>query len=153
MKKRVVAYLVVVLIAGTLIASLGLVLAALGKFSGTSGVRFQSSNGEWAHREFRPKGEDFLWVATVFEAYRVKCWPSAVLQRTTVTPTWHDWDHWFNDYSEAKWKLPFAPPIRAEVVFPHYAVPGSKGCASETLQPRELNDARERAIGFYVKGP
>jgi len=153
MRKRTIGHPVAALIAATVIAFIGFVFAALGWFSGTGNVRFQSSNGEWTHREFRQKGEDFLWIATLFEAYRVKCWPSAVLQRTTVRPTWHDWDHWFNDYSEPKWKVPYAAPIRAEVIYPNHTAQGAKSCASQILQIQEVDDARERAIRLYGRGP
>lgn len=122
----------------------------VGVFSGTD-VKFQSSDGEWAAPELRFKGEDFMHVATEFEAYRAKCSPAAVLQRTTMPPSWHEWQYWFNDYSQCKWKVPYAQPVHAEERYPRLS-PNAKGCAAEVIQDHERQAARERAVRLYGEG-
>lgn len=112
-----------------------------GKFAGTD-VEFQSSDGEWARPELRFKGEDFEYVVTNFEWYRSQCSPTATLQRTTVSPNWRDWDYWFNDYSQPKWKVGYAVKKHASSRYPPY---GANHCANKPSQPEQMKAARQRA--------
>jgi hypothetical protein len=82
----------------------------LGGFSGTS-VSFQSSDGHWADSEVLFKGRDYSAVRSYFEEYRAECAPEVVLQRTTPHPPWYSIEHWFNNYAEAKWSVPYSPRI------------------------------------------
>jgi hypothetical protein len=111
-----------------------------GAFSGTN-VQFQSSDGEWSDSEVLLKGRDFEAVLVLFEVYRAKCSPTAVLQRTSEKPSALSLDHWFNDYSAAKWRVPYAAPLRAG----YYRPPARTHCANQGSSAQELSAARERA--------
>ena len=82
----------------------------LGGFSGTS-VHFQSSDGHWQDSEVLFKGRQFRHVLPLFENYRSVCAPRATLQRTTGIPPWYKIEHWFNDYSDPKWAIPYAERV------------------------------------------
>jgi hypothetical protein len=111
-----------------------------GAFNGTD-VALQSSDGEWADSEVLLKGRNYEAVLVLFEVYRAKCAPAAVLQRTSGKPGWLSLDHWFNDYGSPKWRVPYAAPMRKG----YYRPPASTHCANQGASAQELSAARERA--------
>jgi len=104
------ALILVISVAFVLALAVGYLAWFVGAFSGTN-VSFQSSDGEWADTEILFKGRDFGSIRRSFETYRVNCSPNSVLQRTTLKPEWHTLDHWFNDYSSPKWRVPYFPAL------------------------------------------
>lgn len=119
-----------------------------GKFAGTD-VAFQSSDGEWARPELRFKGDDFESVAVEFELYRTRCSPSATLQRTTPQPTWRQWDYWFNDYSQPKWRMEYVGAKQTENRYPPQNV---KHCANEFSPADQIQAARHRVKRWLQTG-
>jgi hypothetical protein len=72
-------------------------------------VAFQSSDGKWADREVLMKGHEFEHIVVLFEAYKIECeTQNAILQRITPTPPWYSPRHYYNNYQEPKWLVPYA---------------------------------------------
>jgi hypothetical protein len=72
-------------------------------------VAFQSSDGEWAQDEVLIKGRKFENILVDFEAYKIKCnAQNAVLQRITKKPSWYSPSHYYNNYQDPKWLVPYA---------------------------------------------
>jgi hypothetical protein len=111
-KRLAVHTLIVLLLFGAALWSVG--------FIGPTSVAFQSSDGEWEDSEVLFKGRKFEDVSPLFAEYRFRCNPAVTLQRTTPRPPWYTLEHWFNDYSEPKWLVPYAEklPTPATVHYP-----------------------------------
>lgn len=72
-------------------------------------VAFQSSDGEWALREVLIKGLAFEHILVSFDAYKIQCnAQNAKFQRITKKPSWSSPTHYFNNYQEPKWFVPYA---------------------------------------------
>ncbi len=115
----------------------------LGGFSGTD-VRFQSSDGEWADSEILFKGRSFEMVLVRFELYRARCAPTAVLERATPEPSWWSFEHWFNNYGQPKWRVPYASPL-PKTGSGYFPPVSAKHCANTGASAEEERAARERA--------
>jgi hypothetical protein len=143
--KRSVLYIVGVLLLGSIVLwSLGLL--------GPTWVTFQSSDGEWADSEILMKGRDFETLVTRFELYRAKCNPAAALQRTTERPSWWMPEHWFNDYSEPKWLLPYSSR-GAKTALVYYPPASAQHCANRPATLEEVDEARARARELIASLP
>ena len=110
-------------------------------------VLFQSSDGNWADRENLSKGRAFFAVVFLFESYKIKCNAVTTLQRTTKRPTRGQWSHWFNDYSDPKWKISYNEP------YPHTASGNYRSkkngqCARKVLTTEESARAKQLAVKF-----
>mgnify|MGYP001821261555 FL=1 len=71
-------------------------------------VAFQSSNGEWAIKEVLMKGFEFERIVFLFEAYKIECGAqNATLQRITPLPPWYSPRHYYNNYQDPKWLVPY----------------------------------------------
>lgn len=125
-----------------------LVLSSLGAFSGTN-VHFQSSDGEWVDNEVLFKNREFSGILFRFELYKAKCSPNAILQRTTERPHWYEYENWFNDYSEPKWRVPYAKTLPK--IAGGYRPPLSmEHCASKGSAEQEARDANEQAKQYLL---
>jgi hypothetical protein len=113
-------------------------------FLGPTWVKFQSSDGEWADSEILTKGRRFEDIATLFELYRSKCNSAASLQRTTRRPSWFTFEHWFNDYSEPKWLVPYAEGL-PKTASGHYPEASANHCANRPAGWEEPMGAEEGA--------
>ena len=72
-------------------------------------VAFQSSDGQWSSREVLMKGHMFEHIVIGFEAYKIECGAqNATLQRITKKPTWYSPRHYYNNYQDPKWLVPYA---------------------------------------------
>jgi len=95
------------------IAGLFIIFAVLANYmsmvSKGTNVAFQSSDGEWARREVLMKGLVFEHIVVTFEAYKIKCnAQNATLQRITPKPSWYSARHYYNNYQDPKWLVPYA---------------------------------------------
>ena len=134
----------VLLVTGAALWSFGLL--------GPTSVSFQSSDGEWADGEVLMKGRDFEAVVVRFQLYRSKCNASALLQRTTRKPHWFTVEHWFNDYSEPKWLVPYADALPKAT--PGYYPPVSAThCANQGATWEEFSQAEDRARDLIADLP
>lgn len=118
-------------------------LLMFGAFKGTY-VYFQSSDGEWADSEVPIKDRGFYEILVGFELYRIKCAPTVELQRTTSRPEWYEYDNLFNDYSEPKWKVPYAKPL-PKTASGYYPPISAKHCANGSITEQEMRVAGEQA--------
>ena len=72
-------------------------------------VAYQSSDGKWANREVLMKGHKFEQIVFLFEVYKIECGAqNAALQRITPRPPWYSPRHYYNNYREPKWLVPYA---------------------------------------------
>jgi hypothetical protein len=71
-------------------------------------VAFQSSDGKWASREVLMKGHTFEHIVFLFELYRIECnAQDSMLQRITPKPPCYSPRHYYNNYQEPKWLVPY----------------------------------------------
>ena len=111
-------------------------------------VAFQSSDGKWSDREVQFKGRDFKTVVTYFEGYRIKCKaPYVTMQRTTLRP---EKAHWFDNYSDAKWAVPYQEPY-SHLVSGVYPPNEPNHCSKKALSPEQRKEARRLAMDFIDK--
>jgi hypothetical protein len=71
-------------------------------------VAYQSSDSKWANREVLMKGHEFEQIVFLFEVYKIECEaPNATLQRITPNPPWYSLRHYYNNYQDPKWLVPY----------------------------------------------
>lgn len=122
---------------------------ALGVFDGTN-VAFQSSDNEWADSEILFKNRSFNGILFRFELYKLRCAPTAVLQRTTNRPHWYEFDNWFNSYSEPKWKVPYSNPL-PNAASGYYPPVSMEHCANKGGTEQEMRDANAQAKQYILR--
>ncbi|MDH3798938.1 MAG: hypothetical protein OET21_08000 [Desulfobacterales bacterium] len=72
-------------------------------------VAFQSSGGQWSSREVLMKGHLFEHIVVSFEACKIECGAqNETLQRITKKPSWYSPRHYYNNYQDPKWLVPYA---------------------------------------------
>ena len=71
-------------------------------------VAYQSSDGKWTNREVLMKGHEFEQIVFLFEVYKIECEaPNTTLQRITPKPPWYSPRHYYNNYQDPKWLVPY----------------------------------------------
>jgi hypothetical protein len=79
---------------------------------GWPNVSFESSEGNWADQEVQFKARDYEAILWYFEKYKTLCGlPNATLIRTTKQ-NWYNVVAWWSYWHDAKWKVPYRPPLR-----------------------------------------
>ncbi|ABD81586.1 hypothetical protein [Saccharophagus degradans] len=115
-------------------------------------IRVQSSDGEWADGEVLFKGRDFEGLVFTHELYKLVCnAPSAKIERTTPKPKMYELAHWFNDYSEPKWKIPFQEVHPNLVGKPIYPIVGVEHCMNKGTHKEVLSKAGDNAKKFIAE--
>ena len=113
-------------------------------------VAFESSDGEWASREVLMKGLLFENIVVSFEAYKIECAiQNATLQRITPKPPWYSPRHYYNNYQDPKWLVPYAEAhehIKSGSGFKH---PSRGQCANKGQSQEEIwSEAKKRAKSY-----
>jgi hypothetical protein len=112
-------------------------------FSGTR-VTFQSSDGLWGQKENSFRGRKFLNTVILFEEYKIKCnVPAVTLQRVTERPESFSVEGLYDDYSDAKWKVPLADNAQ-----PNKVGSFEPECAKRGIFDSELKLATARAYMY-----
>jgi len=105
-------------------------------------LTFKSSDGGWNGEEDMLYGRNFDSLLVSFELYRLHCKKEAVtLLRTKEKKNFWKWAWWFDNYSSAKWKVPYIP---ADSIKRQDTV----SCPDGPYTPEEKTLARKRARIF-----
>ena len=111
-------------------------------------VAYQSSDGKWANREVLMKGHKFEQIVFLFEVYKIECdAQNAALQRITPRPPWYSPRHYYNNYREPKWLVPYAAADKhAKIGTQPPASPDR--CANKEYSNEIWNEAKKRATAY-----
>lgn len=114
-------------------------------------VAFQSSDGEWAGHEVLMKGLKFESILIDFEAYKIKCnAQNAMLQRITKKPSWYSPSHYYNDYQNPKWSVPYAEAYE-QTKSGRYPPVSLDHCLKGGYSDEVWSEAEKRAKFYFSK--